>query len=61
MNKDHIQGTLKVALGSIEERYGQLTGSTRWRLSGVKRQVVGQTQRLVGSAREAMKGATLKR
>lgn len=61
MNKDHIQGTLKVALGSIEERYGQLTGSTRWRLSGVQRQVVGQTQRLVGSAREAMKGATLKR
>ncbi len=60
MNKDQLLGTIKLALGSLEERYGQVTGSTRWRLSGVKRQVVGQTQRLVGNAREAMKGATLK-
>lgn len=61
MNKDHILGTIKLAVGSIEERCGQITGSTSWRLSGVKRQVIGQTQRLVGNAREAMKGATLKR
>ncbi|PZO13551.1 MAG: hypothetical protein DCF26_16695 [Burkholderiales bacterium] len=60
MNMDHIQGAIKVAIGSIEERCGRLIGSTRWRLSGVKRQVLGQTQRLVGSARDAVKGATLK-
>lgn len=60
MNMDHIHGTIKIALGSIEERCGRLTGSTRWRLSGVKRQVIGQTQRLVGRARDAVKGATLK-
>ena len=61
MNMDHIQGTIKVAIGSIEERCGRLTGNTRWRLSGVKRQVTGQTQRLVGHARDGVKGATLKR
>lgn len=60
MNKDQLLGTIKLTLGSLEERCGQITGSTRWRLSGVKRQVVGQTQRLVGNARAAMKGATLK-
>ncbi len=60
MNKDQLLGTIKLTLGSLEERYGQVIGSTRWRLSGVKRQVVGQTQRLVGNARETMKGATLK-
>jgi uncharacterized protein YjbJ (UPF0337 family) len=60
MNKDQLRGAFRVAIGSLEERAGRLTGSTRWRLSGVKRQVIGQTQRLVGNARAAVKGATLK-
>lgn len=58
MNKDQIVGTAKDIAGKVQEKTGEITGSTSQQVKGVAKQVEGKLQKGVGDAREAVKDGT---
>jgi uncharacterized protein YjbJ (UPF0337 family) len=57
MNKDQVKGTLKTVAGKVQEKSGQLVGSTEQQAKGIGKQVQGKTQKLAGDVKELVKDA----
>ena len=55
MNKDQAKGVVKDAVGKVQEKAGEATGSTEHRAKGLAKQVEGKTQKKVGDAKEVLK------
>jgi uncharacterized protein YjbJ (UPF0337 family) len=58
MNKDQVKGSLKDAAGKVQEKAGEIVGSTEQQAKGIAKQVEGKTQKGYGDAKEAVKDAT---
>lgn len=58
MNKDQIVGTAKDIAGKVQQKTGEITGSTSQQVKGVAKQVEGKVQKGVGDAREAIEDAS---
>ena len=57
MNKDQVKGAVKDAAGKVQEKTGQVIGSTEQRAKGLAKEVEGKTQKSVGDAKEVLKDA----
>jgi len=55
MNKDQIKGAAKDAAGKLQQKAGEVVGSTSQQAKGLEKQVEGKVQKGVGDAREAAK------
>lgn len=55
MNQDQAKGAVKDATGKVQQKVGQLTGSTEQQAKGIAKQVEGKTQKTFGDAKEAVK------
>jgi uncharacterized protein YjbJ (UPF0337 family) len=53
MNRNQVKGTAKAIAGKVQEKVGQLTGSTSQQVKGVANQVAGKVQRGVGHLEQA--------
>jgi uncharacterized protein YjbJ (UPF0337 family) len=60
MNKDQVEGTLKDAAGKLQQKTGELIGSTDQQGKGLVNQIKGKTQKLVGDVKEVVKDAKTK-
>jgi uncharacterized protein YjbJ (UPF0337 family) len=60
MNKDQVKGAVKDAAGKVQQKTGQLMGSTGQQVKGLLKQAEGKVQKSVGDAKEALKGVGLK-
>jgi uncharacterized protein YjbJ (UPF0337 family) len=57
MNKDHVKGTAKDIAGKVQEKVGELTGSEKQQIKGLKNQAEGTLQKGVGDVKDAFKDA----
>jgi uncharacterized protein YjbJ (UPF0337 family) len=57
MNKDQVKGSIKDVAGKVQEKAGELTGSTDQQIKGIAKQVEGKTQKAVGDVKEVLKDA----
>jgi uncharacterized protein YjbJ (UPF0337 family) len=57
MNKDHVKGTAKDIAGKVQEKAGELTGSEKQQLKGIKNQAEGKLQKGVGDVKDAFNDA----
>lgn len=57
MNKDQVKGSIKDVAGKVQEKAGELTGSTEQQIKGIAKQVEGKTQKAVGDVKEVVKDA----
>lgn len=57
MNKDQVKGAVKDAAGKVQQKTGEVIGSTEQQAKGLAKQVEGKTQKSVGDAKEALKDA----
>ena len=55
MNKDQVKGAIKDAAGKVQEKTGQVIGSTKQELKGIAKQVEGKTQKVVGDVKAGLK------
>jgi uncharacterized protein YjbJ (UPF0337 family) len=55
MNRDQVKGTAKDVAGKVQEKVGQVTGSTSQQVKGVAKQVEGKVQKGVGNLEQAAK------
>ena len=55
MNRDQVKGTVKDVAGKVQEKVGQVTGSTSQQVKGVEKQVEGKVQKGIGNLRDAGK------
>lgn len=55
MNKDQVKGTAKHVAGKVQQKAGELTGSTEQQAKGLKKQVEGGVQRDYGDLKEDIK------
>jgi uncharacterized protein YjbJ (UPF0337 family) len=55
MNKDQAKGATKDAAGKVQEKAGEVIGSTEQRAKGMGKQIAGKTQKKLGDAEEALK------
>ena len=55
MNNDTIEGQTRNITGRVKETTGVLTGDDRLRTEGVTDQVGGNTQKAIGSLRDAVR------
>ena len=55
MNKDQVKGAAKQAVGSVQQKAGELTGSASQQVKGVAKQVEGSVQKNYGDVKEAIK------
>ena len=55
MNRDQVKGTIKDVAGKVQEKVGQVTGSTSQQAKGVGKQVEGKVQKGLGNLRDAGK------
>jgi uncharacterized protein YjbJ (UPF0337 family) len=58
MNKDQVKGTAKEIGGKIQEKTGEVIGSSKQQAKGLAKQSEGKLQKNVGNAREAVEDAT---
>ncbi|MGE5466981.1 MAG: CsbD family protein [Ignavibacteria bacterium] len=58
MNKDQVKGTAKHIAGKVQQKTGEMTGSTEQQLKGAKKQVEGNVQRDYGDLKEDVKDTT---
>ena len=54
MNKDQVKGTAKDIGGKIQEKAGELVGSSEQQAKGLNKQAEGKVQKGVGDAKEAI-------
>ena len=57
MNKDQVAGAVKNAAGKVQQKTGEVIGSTKQQAKGIAKQVAGKTQQSLGNAEEAVKDA----
>jgi uncharacterized protein YjbJ (UPF0337 family) len=57
MNKDHVKGGIKDIAGKAQEKAGDLTGSEKQQIKGLKNQAEGKIQKGVGDVKDAFKDA----
>lgn len=55
MNKDQVEGRVKVAEGKIQQSVGKVTGSEIQQAKGLLKLAAGNTQKKVGDAKQAVK------
>ena len=55
MNRDQVKGTAKDVAGKVQEKVGEVTGSTSQQVKGVAKQVEGKVQKGVGNLEQAAK------
>ena len=57
MNKDHVEGTAKDVTGKVQQKAGELTGSEKQQIKGLKNQAEGKIQKGVGDVKDAVDDA----
>jgi uncharacterized protein YjbJ (UPF0337 family) len=57
MNKDHVEGTAKDVGGKAQQKVGELTGSEKQQIKGLKNQAEGKIQKGVGDVKDAVNDA----
>ena len=57
MNKDQVKGKAKEVAGKVQQKTGELVGSSEQQAKGLSKQVEGKLQKGVGDAKEAVKDA----
>lgn len=60
MNKDQVKGALKDAVGKVQQKTGEVIGSTEQEAKGLAKQVEGKAQKTVGDVKEVVKDAANK-
>ena len=60
MNKDQVKGAVKDAAGKVQQKTGEVVGSTEQQAKGVAKQVEGKIQKGYGDVKEAAKDANRK-
>ena len=60
MNRDQVKGKTKDVAGKVQQKVGQVTGSTSQQVKGVAKQVEGKVQKGVGDATEALRDSERK-
>jgi uncharacterized protein YjbJ (UPF0337 family) len=55
MNKNQVKGAIKDAAGKVQEKTGEVIGSTEQQVKGISKQAQGKAQKLVGDIQEAAK------
>jgi uncharacterized protein YjbJ (UPF0337 family) len=60
MNKDQVKGAVKDIAGKLQQKTGQLTGSTSQELKGLEKQVEGKAEKAVGDIKEVLNNAVHK-
>ena len=53
MNKDHVKGEAKDIAGKVQQKVGEMIGSTKEQAKGLKKQVEGKFQKGVGDVKDA--------
>ena len=57
MNKDQVKGAVKDAAGKVQQKTGEVIGSTEQQAKGLAKQVDGKAQTAYGDVKEAAKDA----
>jgi uncharacterized protein YjbJ (UPF0337 family) len=57
VNRDQVKGTAKDVAGKVQEKVGQVTGSTSQQVKGVGKQIEGKIQKGIGDIEQAAKDA----
>lgn len=57
MNSNQVKGTAKDIAGKVQEKIGEVTGSTGQQVKGTAKQVEGKLQKGVGDVQQAAKDA----
>jgi uncharacterized protein YjbJ (UPF0337 family) len=60
MNRNQVKGTVKDIAGKVQEKFGQMTGSTSQQAKGVAKQAEGKVQKGVGNVEQAAEDADKK-
>ena len=60
MNKDQVKGAVKEAAGKVQQKTGQILGSSDQQTKGLASKLEGKAQKKVGDSREALKDAKSK-
>ncbi|MGV8894694.1 MAG: CsbD family protein [Burkholderiaceae bacterium] len=55
MNKDQVKGAVKNAVGKVQQEAGKVIDSKEQQAKGIKKQAAGQTQKMVGDGKAAVK------
>ncbi|WP_431051235.1 CsbD family protein [Roseateles sp. L2-2] len=58
MNKDQVKGAVKDAAGKVQQKTGEVIGSTEQQAKGLAKQVDGKAQKAYGDVKEAAKDAS---
>lgn len=51
MNKDQVAGVVKKAAGKVQQKTGELVGSSEQQAKGLAKQVTGKAQETYGNAK----------
>jgi len=57
MNDDQIKGKATEIAGRVESKVGELTGSKKTQVEGIKKQIKGKIQKTLGDVKESAKSA----
>ena len=58
MNKDQVKGKAKDIGGKIQEKAGEVVGSSKQQAEGLAKQAEGKMQKKVGDLKETVKDTT---
>ncbi len=57
MNKDQVKAEVKEAAGKVQQKAGEIVGSSSQEAKGLAKKIEGKVQQKVGDAKEALKDA----
>jgi uncharacterized protein YjbJ (UPF0337 family) len=57
MNRDQVKGTAKDIAGKVQEKAGDITGSTSQQVKGMEKQVEGKIQKGMGNLQQSAEDA----
>lgn len=60
MDKDRIEGGVKVAKGSVKEAIGKILGNETTQAEGATEKMAGKAQEAVGKGKDAVRDAVTK-
>ena len=55
MNTDQVKGAVKDAAGKVQQKAGEVVGSTSQQAKGIEKQVEGKVQKAVGDVKNVAK------
>lgn len=55
MNKSQVKGTVKDAVGKVQEEAGKLVGSKSQQAKGLEKQVEGTAEKKIGDVKQVVK------